>query len=547
MSAVLERWVNRLVGFAREIWVVEVESEELRLSRSMLATLMMVVGILAVAWGSIYALFDEPLAASLPLLYASLSAILVLVLRRMGGVAPVLQAQLVLIVFTPFALAVTLGGFVASSGVVLWSLLGPITAFLIGGRRSALLWLSIYLLLVVSLAAAHPWLRDGNNLPTSVVLAFFALNIGAVSAVVFGLIFYFVGENERVQALLTSQEEEMRQAEKMSALGKLSAGLAHELNNPAAAAQRASSQLRDTLGRLSQATAELSNHQLTAEHWAALASALKAGRADSATLSALERADREEALVGWLGSHAVENPWPLAAPLAAAGVEGSTLEELTSGMPTIAVPGAVAWLAESFNAAALLGTLTTTTASMSELVRVVKSYSYMDRAPEQEVDIHEGLDNTITILEHKMRDGVTITREYDRTLPMLMVAGGELNQVWTNVLDNAIDAAGPDGEVRIETSREQDQLVVEIADNGPGIPADVQPKIFDPFFTTKDVGEGTGLGLDIARRIVTERCGGEIEVESRPGDTRFRIRLPVPDQTTADWSGRRDSNPRPSA
>jgi signal transduction histidine kinase len=528
MSETSATRTRRLVDFARGIGMVEGDSEQLRLPRTMLATLMTVVGVLAVGWGAIYAAFDEPAAAALPFLYAGLTGILVVVLRRTGDVGLVLLAQLLLIVFIPFALAVTLGGFVASSGVVLWSLLGPIAAFLIGGRRGALFWLAIYLLLVALLAVLHPWLRDDNNLPTAIVLAFFVLNLGTVSAISFGLIFYFVGENQRVQGLLLRQEEEMRQTEKISALGKLSAGLAHELNNPAAAAQRASSQLRESLARVARASVEMGEASLAPARWTALADAVESDRGASTEMSALERADREEALADWLASHGVENAWQLAPALAAAGVEASTLEELTAEMSPAAVPAAVAWVSESLTAAELLGTLTSTTTSMLELVGAVKSYSYMDQAQEQEIDIHEGIENTITILGHKVKQGVTITRQYDRTLPTVVIAGGELNQVWTNLLDNAIDAAGPTGEVRIATLRDADRLVVEIADNGPGIPVDIQPRIFDPFFTTKDVGEGTGLGLDIARRIVTDRCGGEIAFESQPGATRFWVRLPLP-------------------
>lgn len=523
----LERPTGWLADLARGIGMVERASEQLQLSRTMLATLMTVVGLLAVGWGSVYAVFDEPVAAALPFTYAGFTGILVVVLRRTGEVALVLLAQLLLIVFIPFILAVTLGGFVASSGVVLWSLLGPIAAFLIGGRRSALIWLVIYLVLVALLAVLHPWLRDENALPTAVILTFFVLNLGAVSTISFAMIFYFVGENQRVHALLIRQEEEMRQTEKISALGKLSAGLAHELNNPAAAAQRASAQLRESLARAARASVGMGEVGLAPAQWSALAQAVEVDRGAAATLSALERADREEALADWLTAHEAENAWQLAPPLVAAGFDASALEQVTAGMPAGAVPAAVVWLSESLATAELLGTLTTTTTTMLELVGAVKSYSFMDQAREQEIDIHDGIENTITILGHKVKAGVTITRNYDRTLPRLVVAGGELNQVWTNLLDNAIDAAGPEGEVCIGTSREADRLIVEIADNGPGIPPDVQPRIFDPFFTTKDVGEGTGLGLDIVRRIVTDRCGGEIAFESRPGDTRFWVRLPL--------------------
>ena len=495
----------------------------------MLAMLMTVVAILGLGWGSVYAIFDEPLAASLPLAYAGLSAVLILVMRRTGGIAPVLQAQLVLIVFVPFALAVTLGGFVASSGVVLWSLLGPITAFLIGGRRRALLWLSIYLLLVVLLAALHPWLPAGNNLPTAVVLTFFALNIGAVSAITFGMIFYFVGENQRVHALLIRQEVEMRQTEKMSALGKLSAGLAHELNNPAAAARRAAEQLGGTLERLNALAVKLGPHGPSGAQWERLISVQAAVAGDSVEPSddPLAQADREVAIEQWLDLHGVADPWQLAPALSAAGLDADALERIGDQVPAPALGDAVAWIGESLVGSELAGTTAESTARISELVGAVKSYSYMDQAPVQTIDVHDGIDNTLTMLGHKLKRGTNVIREYDRTLPRITVPGGELNQVWTNLLDNAIDAAGDEGEIHIRTSRDGSELVVEIVDNGPGVPAEVQGRIFDPFYTTKGVGEGTGLGLDVARRIVSERCNGEIGFESEPGETRFWVRLPL--------------------
>ena len=337
-----------------------------------------------------------------------------------------------------------------------------------------------------------------------------------------GCVVAFFDSTEREQA-----EEELRQSEKLAALGKLSAGLAHELNNPAAAAQRASSQLRDTLERLSVAAVQLGEQGLTTEQWAGLARAVEVDAATSATLSALERADREEELAGWLGSHNVDNAWQLAPPLVAAGIEGSTLEEVTAGMPGSAVPSAVAWLSESLTAGELLGTLTTTTTSMSELVGAVKSYSYMDQAAQQEVDIHEGLESTLRILRHKLGDNVEIVRDFDPQIPEFSVLAGELNQVWTNLLDNAIDAVGSEGGITLRTALDGDHALVEICDDGPGVPVEIQSRIFDPFFTTKEVGQGTGLGLDVVRRIVTDRSGGSIEVHSEPGDTRFQVRLPL--------------------
>ena len=232
-------------------------------------------------------------------------------------------------------------------------------------------------------------------------------------------------------------------------------------------------------------------------------------------------------LGGWLESRGGAEPWELAFVIAAAGLDRDALESALAGLPDAAIGDAVAWAGESRAARELADAIAQSTASISKLVGAVKQYSYMDQAPRQELDIHDGLESTLTILGHKLKDGPAVVREYDRSLPKIFTAGGELNQVWTNILDNAIDAAGPEGEIRIITSLDGDNLLIEFVDNGPGIPQEIQSKVFDPFFTTKDVGQGPGLGLDISRRIITQRCGGQIDVTSEPGNTRFQIRRPV--------------------
>ncbi|UCC74384.1 MAG: PAS domain S-box protein, partial [Gemmatimonadota bacterium] len=347
-----------------------------------------------------------------------------------------------------------------------------------------------------------------------------------------GCVVTFVDITERRRV-----EEEMRQTEKMAALGKLSAGLAHELNNPAAAAQRASGQLADGLDELQAATAELTRAGIAPGAWDAVIEAAREfrERADgSFDLSALEASDREEELIGWLEAHGVEEPWTLAATLVNAGVRKDDLDAIADGLPTAALGAVVLWLCRSITVQELTGVVARSTKSISDLVNVVKSYSYMDQAPLQYVDIHDGLEDTLTILGHKLKRGFGVVKQYDRTLPRVQVQGSELNQVWTNLIDNAIGAMGERGTITIRTYRDGEHLVVEIADDGPGIPEKIRSRIFDPFFTTKGVGEGTGLGLDVARRIVTARCGGQIDFSSQPGDTVFRVRLPVQNAGTPE-------------
>jgi PAS domain S-box-containing protein len=342
-----------------------------------------------------------------------------------------------------------------------------------------------------------------------------------------GCVVTFVDISERRRV-----EEEMRQTEKMAALGKLSAGLAHELNNPAAAASRAATQLQEGLDQLLSANAGLARAGFDSDVWALLTDRYREFQDRSqepAALSPLEASDREEELQNWLEAHGVGDAWDIASTLVAASVRSEDLDAFAAALPSGDLGEAINWLDKALDLNELAGTVARSTQSISELVNVVKSYSYMDQAPLQQVDVHVGIEDTLTILGHKLKGGIEVVREYDRGLPQIQVKGSELNQVWTNLVDNAIGAIGDDGRgtITIRTYRDGDHLTVEVADDGPGVPEDIQSRIFDPFFTTKEVGQGTGLGLDVARRIVTARCGGEIDFRSRPGETIFSVRIPV--------------------
>ncbi len=363
------------------------------------------------------------------------------------------------------------------------------------------------------------WRADGTSFPAEYWS--YPLHLRGELA---GCVVAFVDITERKRT-----EEELRQTEKLTALGKLSAGLAHELNNPAAAAQRAAAQIGDQLELLETLAMRLSRHGLGEAEWARLHDAQHAPTAGGAQaeLGTLERADREDAVASWLSAHGVGDAWQIAPGLVAAGMDEGSLDTLAKDLPEAAVADALAWVSQTQAVEELVRMIAASARSISDLVGAVREYSYMDRAPEQEVDLHDGIESTLRILGYKLKHGPRLVRDFDRGLPRVVVLAGELNQVWTNLIDNAIDAAGPEGEVRLRTSREDDRIVVEVADNGGGIPPELQSRIFDPFFTTKEVGKGTGLGLDVARRIVTERCGGEIDVRSVPGDTRFRVRLPL--------------------
>src|SRR5258708_6962580 len=319
-----------------------------------------------------------------------------------------------------------------------------------------------------------------------------------------------------------------QQRQKLVSLGTMAAGLAHELNNPAAAARRAAAQLHQTLGAAQAQVRQLAKTLKPAEWEQLLAAEHDAGRRldQAQPLDSLTRSDREEALVRWCDEHDIPEGWKIASSFVSAGLDTDWLAALTAKLAGTSHVAALNWLDARLNLQLLLKLVDQSTGRVAELVKAVKSYTYMDQSPMQEVDVHEGIESTLTMLGHKLKN-VTVARAFDRSAPRIMAYGSELNQVWTNLIDNAIDAVAGSGKICVGTFLEDNQLVVEIMDNGRGIPPEVQPRIFEPFFTTKGVGSGTGLGLIISNRIVADRHGGEIEFESKPGETRFKVRLPI--------------------
>ena len=318
----------------------------------------------------------------------------------------------------------------------------------------------------------------------------------------------------------------VQQREKMAALGKLSAGLAHELNNPAAAVRRAAARLREALEAVQKSSFGLGGRQLS-EADQDLLLGLQRGAAPPG-LDSLALSEREDALADWMDARDVPGGGTLAGPLAEAGFTESALDTLAaqvSDPETLAE--SLSWLGSSLEAVELLHTVEQSANRVSDLVTAIKAYSYMDQAPQQEVCVEDSLETTLTILQFKWKHGVEVVRAYAPHLPCITAYGSELNQVWTNLIDNALDALDGHGHLFVRTAIESDCVLVEIGDDGPGIPADVQPRIFEPFFTTKEVGHGTGLGLDTAYRIVVTRHGGDLSVISEPGDTRFQVRLPI--------------------
>jgi signal transduction histidine kinase len=348
-----------------------------------------------------------------------------------------------------------------------------------------------------------------------------------------------------VQRRIRGLESFIQNREKMAALGTLAAGLAHELNNPAAAVVRALQNVTPALIELQRMNLIYGQRNVEEEHtqkWLKVRDdgydAIINERIAPSTLN-----EQEEQLLEWLEAYGVENAWNLAEPLTAGGVDVETLAELMERWqddPTELRDMGLRWLALSFDVMSMITSGLRGAKRISELVQSMKSYSHLDRGAQQIIDVHEGLEDTLRLFSYKLKHGIEIRRSYDRSLPKLLAYGSELNQVWTNLIDNAIDAMAGEGIIELVTSRNGNYIQVQVTDSGPGIPPKIQSRIFEPFFTTKPVGKGSGLGLDLVRRIVENRHHGTLAFESKPGKTSFTVCLPpAPTQNSGIFRGAR--------
>jgi signal transduction histidine kinase len=328
---------------------------------------------------------------------------------------------------------------------------------------------------------------------------------------------------------MRNSQEIIGQRQQLIALGALSAGLTHELNNPAAAAVRATSSLRERVAGMRHKLAMLAHNELDPRLLELLVDVQEEavlGVANAPKLTAMQESEREDEITDWLDDRGVAGGWELAPIFVGAGTTPEFLDRVADEAPAGLLEGAIRWLAYTLETELLLGEITDSVTRISSLVSAAKQYSNMDRSPHERADVHLGLDSTLVMLAGKLADIEVIT-DYDRSIPPVPMYAGEINQVWTNLIDNAVQAMDGHGKLTIRTYRDDDKVRIEIRDNGPGVPSEIRHRIFEPFFTTKPVGQGTGLGLDISYRIVVTRHGGDLSVQSEPGDTRFLVCLPL--------------------
>jgi signal transduction histidine kinase len=333
-----------------------------------------------------------------------------------------------------------------------------------------------------------------------------------------------------LELMYLQQEVMLRQSEKLATLGKLSAGMAHELNNPASAVQRGAEQLRTAVAEVEQAHLNLDALHLSSPQLdllLGLGQLVRFRATQPVDLDILARSDLEAELEAWLEDHNIDNGWEFAPTLVNLEYGVKDLAALVENFAEPQLQAVITWLNGSYTIYSLLEEMGQGAGRIAEIVKALKSYTYMDQAPIQAVDVHEGLDNTLVMLRSRLKGGINVQRHYSADLPSIQAYGSELNQVWTNIIDNASAAMQGQGEIILRTRREKNWVVVEIEDNGPGIPPEIQSKIFDPFFTTKPPGEGTGLGLNISHNIIVQKHQGQISVSSQPGRTCFQIKLPL--------------------
>ena len=532
--------LRRILRSLTDVAVDDSLSDEERTVRRTLTAAWMGVSVVTLPWGLLYLSFDEVVAGLIPIVYCVVTWISFGAFKRFGGWEWIRVSQLLQHLVLPFALMWVLGGFGPSSAVLVWALLAPLSSMWAGRRMEALLITSGMIVLTIFSALIDAQLQGDNNLPEELVTFFYAGNFTVMTVVIVVLVGYFVRQhvtataimrrNRELETAYLHQELSLRQAEKLATVGKLSAGLAHELNNPASAVQQATNELSSMLLGTDRIEIDIARLALPVEQEAVLA-AFATRIMDRAThpeyIDPIERSDRETEIEAALERLSIADAWELAPSLVRLGIVPHDIDHLQSTIDPSRLGEAMHLLDAQFKRQALLSSLDESTSRIIGMVQALKTYTHLDRSPRQSVDIHEGLDSTLVMFQNRLKSGIEVNRDFAEDLPPIDAYGGELNQVWTNIIDNALDAMGGNGSITLTTRRDGDDVEVAISDTGPGVPSDIIDTVFDPFVTSKGPGEGTGLGLNISHNIVTQIHGGRLTVESIPGSTVFRIRLPI--------------------
>jgi signal transduction histidine kinase len=530
----LARWAARRdpAGWVGHRVSMPGDDEETRRRKALFTLALILLIPFGVVWAGLYFVYGEPAAALAAMSYVVVTIAGIVLLFRFRNFALFWWTELALAFPVPVAQQLLLGGFVGSSAVILWSFLAVLLIVMFVGACKAWWWFGVFVIAVVACPVLQPYVRVQNHLPAWLMSVFFVLNIISVCAVSLVFLHSFARDRRKLRELEVSylnQEMMLRQADKMATLGTLAAGVAHELNNPAAAAARGVAQLRPLIERLQSACLELcaaAPPPLAASIQRA-GELIRGGAGRAVSLSPLERSDRAEEMGQWLRGLGVDHPADAAEELADLGYRRAQLAELTSALPLANIPVFLSWMAGAGEAHNLLAEIGEGAGRISQIVGAMRSYAYLDQAPVQEVDITAGLENTLVLLSSQLKDGITVRRQYAEHLPRIQAHGRQLNQVWTNIIENAIDAIGGHGTITIRTTARDGYVVVEIEDDGPGMPPETAARAFDPFFTTKPPGKGTGLGLNISHNIVVQEHKGRIEVAPQPGRTTFRVFLPT--------------------
>lgn len=535
----VQRWIRQ---FARRPDDTEAEAA----SKALILVIALSCSGCGLIWGLLYAaVFGLGPTMALPFAFCVIVGGAAVVSARLADHRPLIYAQIACIVWIPALIEWTIGSTSGSGVVIVWSFLGPIGALMFLSLRQALVWMGVFLIIVLVSTAFQPALL-GAPLPVSQGMrsVFFGMNVGMASAVVFAAAAWFVMTIQRELALrlqankalaeshrqLAASQQVILQSEKMAALGRLSAGMAHELNNPAAATLRGSGQLKEAMDSLCRVSFALGQARLEPEHLDRLdqLTALAEQRArDPAALSPADRIEREADVETALDDRGLTALEEYSADLVDLGIDAAALDELDDVFGDAALVPALERTLLWHTVVTLIAGIQNGSGRISRIVGALKSYTFLDRGEVQTVDLNAGLNDTLVMMDSVLKAGIAVQRDLEPALPTITAQGGSLNQVWTHLIANAAEAMGGEGELTVRSRREGDQAVIQIIDSGPGIPPAVADCLFDPFVTTKPVGEGTGLGLYVSRNTIVQQHGGTLEVDSRPGRTCFEIRLPL--------------------